>query len=304
MCVFRIVTILICIFVSTCVYCQDLIVTKTGENIECRILSIDTIKVVYRLKHQSPRHEINRTEIENYYLSKVTANELAYLNRPEIEFFSLKFSGGLAYPLGDFASMDATSELSGLAYRGNTFCGDLIFNLSKYVGLQATYLSQRHALNYQTISNYYNSYYKVTNFTASGEDWLISGGFIGLNFSLPVKQYSGLSVHGDISFGAPKFTYPQQVVKGSANPQISAPVTATFSRTETHSGAFKSGIGLRYKLNKNLALHLSASYFSAKPAFFDILLSATNGYTEYINYVQKIQTINLQGGISFVFYKK
>ncbi len=285
-------------------FSQDVITTKLGEQIQCHILSIDSIKIIYRLKYESPRHEIKMVDVENYYLSKVTAAELEWINRPLKEFFSLGFSGGIAYPVGDFASMDANSELSGLAFRGYFFNAELIFKLSKYIGLNATYMNQKHALNYQTVSNSYNTFYNTTNFAAGGGDWLISGILLGLNFDLPLKDTKGLSLTGSINLGVPKFTFPEQFLEGSPNPQLFNTTRITLSETSTNSGAFKAGLGLRYKLNQYIALTFSGSYFSARPAFFDITLSASNGYSEILSYEQQMRTLNLQGGISFLFYKK
>jgi len=286
-------------------FSQDLIVTKTGEQIQCHILSIDTLKIIFRLRNESPRHEIARSEVENYYLSKTTANELDWINRPLKEFFSLGFTGGLAYPTGDFASMDANSELSGLAFRGYFFNAELIFKLSKYIGLSATYMSQKHALNYQAVSNLYNSYFGTSNFTAGGGDWLISGILFGLTMDVPLKQTEGLSITGYFDAGVPKFTFPEQFVSGNTNPQVYVGNTkVTLSEVKTNAGAIKLGMGLRYKLNKYLALNLSGSYFTANPSFFNITISSTNGYSEIVNYEQEMKTLNLQAGMSFLFYRK
>lgn len=293
------------LFICISGFSQDLIVTKSGDQIQCHILSIDTLKIIYRLRNESPRHEIARTEVENYYLSKATANELEWINRPYVEFFSLGFSGGVAYPTGDFASMDANSKLSGLASRGFFFNAELNFKLSKYIGLSATYMSQKHALNYLAVSNAYNSYFGTSNFTAGGGDWLINGILFGLNFDLPLKQTEGLSITGYFDAGVPKFTFPEQYVEGNPNPQIYVGTTKlTMSEVKTNSGAIKFGLGLRYKLNKYIALHLSGSYFSAHPSFFNIYISSTNGYSDTINYEQEIKTLNLQAGLSFLFYRK
>ncbi len=286
-------------------FSQDLIITKSGDQIQCHILSIDTLKIIYRQRNESPRHEILRSEVENYYLSKTTANELDWINRPLKEFFSLGFSGGVAYPTGDFASMDANSELSGLAFRGYFFNAELLFKLSKYVGLSATYMNQKHALNYQAVSNVYNTYFGTSNFTAGGGPWLITGILFGLNFDFPLKHTEGLSVTGYFDAGVPKFTFPEQFVQGNPNPQVYVGTTkVTISEAKTNSGAIKVGLGLSYKLNKYFALSLSGSYFSAHPSFFNINVSSTNGYTEIINYEQEIKTLNLQAGLRFLFYRK
>lgn len=286
-------------------FSQDLIVTKSGDQIQCHVLSIDSIKIIYRLRNESPRHEISMLQVENYYLSKTTANELEWINRPLIEFFSLGFTGGVAYPTGDFASMDGNSELSGLAFRGYFFNAELLFKLSKYVGLSAVYMNQKHALNYQAVSNVYNTYFGTTNFKAGGGDWLISGLLFGLNFDIPLAQTKGLSVTGYFDAGVPKFTFPEQYVEGNPNPQLYTGSTKlTMSEVNTNSGAIKAGLGLRYKFNSYLAFNLSGSYFSAHPSFFNISVSSTNGYSDIINYDQKIQTLNLQAGLSFLFYRK
>lgn len=283
---------------------QDLITTKNGEQIQCHILSIDTIKITYRLRNESPRHEIKRSEVENYYLSKATSTELEWLNRPLKEFFSIGFYGGIAYPTGDFASMDAESELSGLAFKGYYFNAELTYKLTNHIGIRALYMQQMHRLNYQTVSNSYNSYFSTNNFTAGGGDWQISGLLFGLGFDVPIESTKGLSFIGNLDLGVPKFTFPEQYVMGTPNPQLYSPTKITISQSTTNSGAFKAGIGLRYLASKFLALHVSCSYFSAHPAFFDITVSSSNGYNEIISYEQQIRTLNLQGGLSFLFYRK
>jgi len=280
-------------------FSQDVITTKSGEQIQCHILGLDSIKIIYRLRNESTRHEIKRIDVENYYLSKVTENELAWISRPMKEFLSIGFYGGLAYPIGDFASMNANSELSGLAFRGYFFNAELNFKLSQYVGLSLTYMNQKHALNYQAVSNYFNTISGTTNFTAGGGDWLISGLLFGLNFDVPIKTLEGLSFTAYVGAGVPKFTFPEQFVN-----QATPPFKGTLSESKTSSGAFKPGIGLRYKASKYIALHLNASYFSAHPAFFNIVRSYSNGYSEIVKYEQEIRCLNVQGGICFLFYRK
>lgn len=315
----RLRTFLFIVFFSisgTTLFSQDLIVTKSGENISCKILSVDTLRIVFRLRNESPRHEISRQEVENFYLSKATSHELEWINKPQIEFFSLGFFGGLAYPLGDFASMDANSELSGMAYRGYAFTGELIFKLFKNFGLNALYLSQRHGFNYQNVansyntyytnyySNYYNAYVPINSFTAEGGDWLINGMFIGINADVPIPYYKNLSVFGNLSFGVPRFTYPEQVITRFPDSQNSDTIWVRLAETTTNTGAIRFGFGLRYVFNNFIALNLSANYFGAKPSFFNILLTSNNGPSEYISYQQQMRTLNVNAGISFLFYRK
>lgn len=304
-----------CLF-SLSLFSQDLIVTKGGESISCKILSIDSLKIIYRLRNESPRHEIQRLEVENYYLSTVTEKELDWINKPLVEFFSLGFNGGLAYPIGDFASMDASSELSGMAYRGYVFTGEAIFKLSKYVGLSASYFSQRHGFNYQNVENYYNSFYTnyysnyfntyvpINSFRAEGGDWLINGLFFGLHADFPLKYYKGLSVFGNVSLGVPKFTFPEQIISRYPDTQNADTIWVKLAQTTARSGAIRMGLGLRYELNKYIAFQLSGSFFSAKPSFFDILITSNRGPEEFITYEQKMQSLNVQAGISFLFYRK
>ncbi|HQQ94936.1 MAG TPA: hypothetical protein PLQ93_10305, partial [Bacteroidia bacterium] len=300
----RTILIILLAFFSWRCYGQDRIVTKEGEHIECRILSVDSNRIVYRLMHQSPRHEIARSQVENYYLSRVTANELEYLNRPEVEFFSLKFSGALAYPVGEFASMDASSELSGLANRGYQFCGEFIFKINTCIGVSALYLSQRHGFNYQAVTDFYNQQYGGNFFRASGEDWQMMGGFAGINLNFPFPVNKDLSFFINCYFGAPRFTLPEQVIDISPFSGLPSGGRIVLEHKETNSGSFLGGFGLRYKFSEYLAFHASTSIFTAHPSFYNIQVSYSSGFTEYINYQQSIQSLNLQAGISFIFYKK
>ena len=150
---------LIGLFFNVLLFAQDMIVTKSGENISCKIISVDSLRIIYRLRTESSRHEIARSEVENYYLSKATATELEWLSKPLVEFLSIGFHGALAYPVGEFASMDPNSEESGLALKGACFYGDITFKLSPYAGISLSYVTQRHAMNYQTVTNWYNNEY-------------------------------------------------------------------------------------------------------------------------------------------------
>lgn len=283
-------------------FSQDLIIQKNGEKIYCKIVDQDSVSIFYSKSPQKTRFEIKRSEVESYYFSNklatskpVIENSPAFILRKEI--FLINITGGIANPVGAFASKDYNSATSGLANPGGIFQASFILKLAKFIGLSASYRYQSNGFDAQTVNSQYMASYPGIAFTTQTTSWKSKGVYGGLFFTFANREIPKLSIDFDVSAGVPKFVFPEVITQGNYRGQVS---TVTQHSSTERSFAMNGGAGIRYKLTSNVGLHFNFNFFYGKPSFPNLLATNSIGQAAYGSYTQKITTLNIQAGLSFM----
>ncbi len=284
------------------VFSQDLIITKDGTNIHCRIISEDSLSIRYirtAHKHQSV---IQRSEVETYYTSKSThKNQLLRRDgTTKKELLLLKVVAGVSNPLGEFASKDVNLPTSGYAKTGYAINPTLIIKLKPYFGFSAGYRYQRHHFDSDNIRNLYQATVSGVTFSTTSTNWVSSGFYGGLFFNLPVPNVNHLSVDFTLMGGVSKFVCPELVVIGrNRNSNV---LTVSQYESSTTKPVLLTNLGINYSVNQLVTLNFGVNYFYSEPSFTNVLTVASNGFVDYHSFKQKISTINIEAGLSFKMF--
>lgn len=296
--------ILFLITLAGTVIAQDVVVLNNGRKILCRITSIDSASIFYKLPHQTREFSIQKREVKRYDQNSIkpktngTVNDIVGTN----ELFILSFMAGPASPIQDFGSMDINNEKSGLAKTGNFLQASATIKLTEYFGLSVLFRNQKHAFAHELLAQALTNQYRGNpSFTSFGDNWKIRGFFAGVYLMLPVKTTPQLSLNFHLLGGLPKIELPEYSLRANSYPQS---ITGTTYKSTSSAGAIIGGFGLKYKVQKNVALDIGLSYFYSEVSFLNVYTSFSNGYYYYGNFKQKINTLNLQVGISFLMYPK
>ena len=296
---------------SSCLICgynfaQDVIFTKDGAKLRCRIVMEDSATIYYLLPHQKTSLEIKKSNVLNYSRKKKEEPvALPISNSPSKrrtlrkEVLLLNFSGGVSNPLGDYASKDANSSTSGLATQGALFLGSMVLKLSPNIGVCAAYQYQLNGFASSSFNNALIAAAPGIDFTTTSTKWNIRGFYGGIYLTLPVKSVEGLSLFVNGYAGLPKYVTPQVITTGV---NINTGVKAIITQDAASTSAFglMGGGGLMYKFFDGFGLNLSANYFSGKADFSDVFIHSSTGTFSYQHFTQKFASLNVQAGITFI----
>jgi hypothetical protein len=104
-----------------------------------------------------------------------------------------------------------------------------------------------------------------------------------------------MDIYTNIYVGNPKHTLPSVEYTG-----FPGGIIIKQQESLMNSFTFYGGLGLNYRYNKSVAFNLAANYFYSKPEFINIVTAYSNGFTSRDEYTQKITTINVEAGVSFI----
>jgi len=298
----RLLLVVLFLFAVSLGQAQDIVVLNNGRKIYCRIVNIDSVSISYTLPHQKRQFEIQKTEVYRYDQRSASKTKNIYPHRPRdfSEKLVIGFSGGPATPLDEFASQDVNSIKSGLAKTGFFFQANSVLKLNQYFGFTFDYHYQAHAFSDGLIASQLNNIYRGNPFfTTTSTKWKIRGFFGGIHICLPVKSIDHLSFDINLAAGVPKVTLPELniVAKGTGGA-----VTVTQYLSVTTAPTFLGGLGLKYRVQENVAFTVYVNYLQTKAQFTNVYTLATNGVYSYDNYTQKISTLNVQFGLSFMIF--
>ncbi|MCE3227946.1 MAG: porin family protein [Bacteroidetes bacterium] len=264
----------------------------------CKIVFVDSSSVYYSKPPQKTQMEISRTEIEKYIWTNNPANDT--IPGRSKDLFIIGLSGGMAKPISDYASMDASDIKSGLAKTGYIQRASITLMLTKYFGLSGTFMFQKNKLDASPIEELYSRTYNTT-FTVSSTYWKSKGLFAGFYLNYPVKTLKGMNVYSDLYVGNPKHELPSVVYTGAP---YGAVATVTQHESVMRAFTFYGGLGLSYRIDKLISINLSGHYFYSKPEFINILTTSSTGYYGKDDYEQKITSINLELGLNVIIGRK
>jgi hypothetical protein len=282
---------------------QDVIIKKNGNRINCRIVQVDSTALHYAINN-GPVFQIPRSDVERYFLSKRSAplvkpgdsssvhSDRQAEARKRIDLFLFSLSGGLAHPIGEFGSMNVSSEASGLAMNGGALETMLSLRISKFGGLMAGFRYQSNPFNHDRIDDYLESLYPYLRFRSKSTPWIMRGIFGGLEFNLPINRVKGLSVGVSGLIGLPKYT----MYSLTTNVYGNGAVVITQHKSSAHALTTLAGLTVTYKLARNIAVRAGMGYLQSSVSFKDILTVSTNGYSSYGDYKQEVTSLNFQAG--------
>jgi hypothetical protein len=293
------------LLLAICARSQDVIIKKNGNRINCRIIGIDSVSLFYTINNDKS-FEIKKNDVERYVLSKnsplLAENNNGKTNVVPVvtntnELLTFNIHAGFAFPLLDFGSKDVDNEASGLAENGRLLDASLILKLTKHLGLNVSYKYQQHSFDHQALNDYLSALYPAITFVSESTPWVIRGFYGGLILSFPVKDLKGIYLTAGASAGLPNCILPS--VETHASYQGSS-IIVTQSSSMVRSLTFTESAGIRYRFSPTAALNLQLNYLHTKPAFSNIRTISTGGYVTYTDYKQKINTLSIMLGISFV----
>lgn len=240
--------------------------------------------------------EIKKSAVKKFYSSKQL-----FLNKDSTvkvkEIFFLDFDFGIANALNEFGSKDLTKETSGLAKNGFVFNGSLILNLASNIGFIASYRYQQNKIEDELFADNLNAIYNVKNFKSSSTPWIIKGWFGGLYFNFPVKFIDKLYISVNLSAGLPKFVSPKLDV--FLDP-YNASMKVTQNSSESNATTYACALGLNYKTSSDIGLNFRIDYLQSKVNFSNVKITAGNGPPSYSNFEQKISSLSLKLGLTFL----
>ncbi|MCW3076177.1 MAG: hypothetical protein JWO32_786 [Bacteroidetes bacterium] len=286
------------IFICSSILAQDLIVRKGGENIYCKIIKQDSTATYYKKPGSDLILEIKQSQISKVFISPISNSSVE--DSISNEIFIIRFFSGYANSLGAFASKNLNDKNGGLANNGFVINPSVILKLSDNFGVGLSYLYQSHHFNDATIRNYYTNSNPGYTYLTTSTPWKIRGFFAGMHFNFPLKRIEGLYLYLDVAGGVPKYISPQLMISERSNNSNFA--LTQFSDT-TKSPTLFTGLGFEYKLKGSFKLNLSANYLMGKPSF-SFHIKTSTGFSGYDSYTQPVKALNIQGGISFLVYKK
>jgi hypothetical protein len=287
-------------------FAQDVIIRKNGDRIYCRIVGEDSVSIYYLRKPQKMRFEIKKLEVESYEMSsRLSARKLARgttldTSDKKEELAILSFYGGLAVPLSEFKNSNLKDSAAGFAKPGACFRTSLTFKLTKYFGLSASYCYQTHAFDVASFDAQVRQVNPPgTSVQSQSGNWKIRGFYGGVYLTLPAKKKKDLSFDLDLSVGYPLYTYPELDTQASLNGQS---IVINQYSSDKRALTFLGTLGLRYKLEKHIVFNFNIGFLAGKPAFSNIFTVSSAGLASYDNYTQKVSSINLQAGLSFLLH--
>ena len=284
-------------------FSQDLIVKKDGVKIYCEIRSVDSLSIVYIKAGLKQIYQINRTEVDNYFMYNPKGKNLnkdtsANSNpNPYNEKVIVGLNYGFANAISDFGSKDLENKNAGLANNGKAVSLNLVVKVSKNIGFKAIYLRQSNAFDADIVEKYFTSRYPGVNFDVTTENWLVKGFFAGIHFTTSFKTERRLFFNFDIIGGLPKCYLPKLTIKGFNQ---NGSVSESFGSSEKSAPAFMPTMGFRYYASNKFIINFDLSYLYTKVTFSDVSYSNTLGTRGLSKVTQKISTLNALFGISFV----
>ena len=292
------------LFLSFSGLCQDLIVFKDGSRISCRIMAIDSSSIYYRIVGTSVK-AADRANVQKYFLSRKTQSRLYASSSPTIaaeekDLFHFSGGGAVVKPLNEFASMDATSESSGLAMTGRGLFASLLFKATPVLGIKIAYRSQRNQLDSEPVRQYYATRNPGVEFNCEGGDWRMGGIFAGLGLRVPLNDVDGLYLLFDAEVGLPRFHFADITLTGYTQNSMGIVEWHAFPVSAV---AVSLGAGVSIRMADNLRLNITGDYFQSKPRF-SVSIRENHTFTESVSYTQKISTFNIGAGLSIILNRR
>jgi len=277
---------------------QDLIIKKDSTRIYCKITSENIKSLTYFLVDPNKLEELDKSLIDKYVFDWMKVRRPIYpalvINDTISDFARFYFTGGVAFPSGDFASMNINNEKAGLARIGFALNAGLTINFNKHFGLGASYFYQSNGCEVGRLDDKLRTTFPGITFSSTATNWLIQGTFGGMHLSFDLQDIKTVTFMLDLQAGLPKFISPQiQTISNN----FSNTLTVTQHSGVSRSLAILFGMGFYYKINNDICFKLNINTFNGTPIFTDITVNSTNGSASKTGFKQSVNSINLAGGL-------
>jgi opacity protein-like surface antigen len=221
-------------------------------------------------------------------------------------------SGGVSFPTGNWGKASTATSLtslegtvgdpSGYANTGGFFAIDGAWFFSKHFAIGGMFKYGSYNLHgMDSLSYGYEQSFDVDTTRLTHTDYKLWSIMPGLYYNLMVAKK--LSLTARALAGISHATTPQITVTIEDGGVFDPPVVQ-YSSSQT-SFAFDLGAGLRYMINKCLAIDLTGDYYYTKPDFTITNSSRVNNAgREITEYNQPLASINVSLGIAYVIGKK
>jgi len=186
---------------------------------------------------------------------------------------TLHVAGGLATPLGTFASSDFLNYYSGYAQRGiygNIF--SFTYWVHKHYGIGGSWFRSSYEMNASRYFSYYSKVYVALTFKGEAEKWLVQSLMVSGVASIP-GRIADLDFRA--SFGLGHVMRPEVsavVTNDTTGLQV---VRWTQARASANTLAFGAGMNLRIHIKAGFDALFNIEYQRMKPKF--TVLQVYNG---------------------------
>jgi opacity protein-like surface antigen len=224
----------------------------------------------------------------------------------------IELDGGASLPMGNWSKVSTASSLmsingtindkSGYASVGGFGAIDGAWFFSKHFGIGGMFKYGAYGVKgIDSLSQGYEESFDVDTTRTKATSYKMWSIMPGLYFDLPLAKKWGFTARALV--GVTDATTPRITV-GIEDGGIEDPALVQYASSKA-TVAFDLGAGLRYNLNRCLALDLRADYFYTKP---DITIENgprnNNAGREVYEYNQSLASLNFSLGIAYRFWKK
>lgn len=215
--------------------------------------------------------------------------------QPKLGFVSV--SGGSSLPMGAFGSQAACDKQAGLAKPGTVMNLAAGYRLIGAFGLMGRFQQQSNNMNSSSVLD--SPYITEANArVATVGKWTMTTALFGPYISLPMGRFA-LDLRA--LAGPAMAVCPANGVEGWL---ADVPLAVRTSQGQASSRAYSGGLTLSYRLGRSLAAQVSADYTTASFNFTGMTLTTQDGtriQTSLISGQKTISTLNVQGGLTFLF---
>jgi hypothetical protein len=304
------------------------ITLKDGSKIYCKIVKVDST-LHYFVPGESLELSIKNDAVDTYFIlqsppkvalqTQTIAPKPQVIEKPAPTTFTvqntkplsesdvhlsqndpvmLNFYVGFAKPRGDFGSTDAQNEYAGLAKLGFVFESNIILKIAPNFGVSGSYRFQSNGIYSNILNDEFTAKYSGITFSTTATNWKSSGFYGGGFITFPITK-DNISMFLDFSVGLPKFTSPELKTTGSSN---GSSLTVKQNASQASTVSYLAAIGFIGKINRNVGYNFNFNYCTGKPSFSNVAIIDPGGNTTYTKFTQKIETVNIQAGLSFFIH--
>ena len=220
----------------------------------------------------------------------------------------IELSGGIAIPMGNFASAPTTGSIqnaynstAGYAQSGAHFALNGAWYITPNIGIGGSFSTSSYRVNVNALANEVISSFDCDSATAEARNYNTISFLVGPYFALPLNN---LTIEARVLGGITNTTTPDMIMQAINLPGADPISISKFVQTSGTANAFgfDAGLGLRYKLLKNLSISIRGDYFYSKPNLsFDNIGHTDNVGRQVFSYNQPISGISATVGIGYVF---
>lgn len=272
---YKLILLLIATFMAIhTLQAQDLVVTSTGDSINCNISKMDAVSIYFTFKEENDIHktmmpfQMIRTYQFNYYPGTVIAEPEKVVNH-DFPHWRIGLNGGVSRQTAHLA-LEVPYELVDYAeslQSGVNLNGDVFYYLSENIGVGAKYVAFGSTAD------------KISN---SNLD----------NFNLNVRFY-GPALSGRLMNQTKKNAFFFNVAIGRVDYKILMPMVRLTGNTI--SSMFEVGYDVR--IYKSLALGMQLSYLGGNISSFNGYSGYSSGSIELSGYRESLNRLDLSIGV-------